>query len=391
MELFEIIVGLSIAMYTPITVYSLYALVKRRIHYDRNPDNQIVEGRKIIVEIITNGQNPDVVEDIISTLNTYKVSFETYVLKEEDDNFAYSAKEIVIPSGYKTTNNSFKKMRALQYGIEWLHSMGYGPETYIIHLDDDSIIDESYIKYVLSMKELAGQGSLRLRDYGAHLLSTLSDMNRVSDCDIYCKNFNEHGKPKKVHGEGLVIRSDVEYEIGWDYGVYGAEDLIMGISIPERGYSFGYIPDYIYISPPASAKDFYKQRRRWNYGMMESMKIIGHTDWHAMAFILYRNIVGFFGMVGITIWIIGMLFGIHFPLAFSIIEGFNLFMYFFIYENGVWHTNHKYILWMALLIIPVVYYESGTFIYTLIWPPKKNSFDVIKKIRIKEIEPADKK
>ncbi len=378
----EIVVGASMVMYLPITAYSLYAMLKVRFRphmrgYGSRPNN-----RRLVVEIVTNGQNPEVVEDIISKLKTYKTRFETWVLKEDYDRFDYSANEIVVPSDYKAPNGSYRKMRAMQYGIEYFHNLGYGQETYIIHLDDDSIVNESYIQHVEGMKEHAGQGSIRLRGYGMHLMSTLADMIRVSDCDIYCRNFNEKGKPKLIHGEGLVIRADVEYEIGWDYGGYGAEDFIMGISIASRGYKFGYIPDYVYISPPVNSVDFYKQRRRWSYSILEQWDVIGHLNRMATAFILYRYAVGFAGIIGWAIWVLDGLMGYHLPLAYTVIGGFNLVMTLGIYEYGVWQTDKKYAILMAILLIPTAFYEVGAFIFMLLKPPKKNTFDVIKKVRI---------
>ena len=369
-------------MYLPITTYSLYAMLKLRFHPHMHERGSRPENRRLVVEIVTNGQNPEVVEDIISRLRTYKTKFEIWVLKEDYDRFAYSANEIVVPSDYSTRNGSYRKMRAMQYGIEYLHNMGYGQETYIIHLDDDSIVNESYIGYVEGMGEEAGQGSIRLRGYGMHLMSTLADMIRVSDCDIYCRNFNEKGKPKLIHGEGLVIRADVEYEIGWDYGGYGAEDFIMGISIASRGYSFGYIPDYVYISPPVNSVDFYKQRRRWSYSIMERRNVIRRLNAKAAAFILYRYAVGFAGIVGWTVWIVEILMGHHLPLLYTVIGGYNLIMTLGIYEYGVWKTDKKYAVPMAILMIPTAFYESGAIIYMLLKPPRKNTFDVIKKVRI---------
>ena len=375
---------LLIAFYFPITSYSLFAILKAKL--ERQRDNDFLDmrpnGRRIAIEIVTNGQNPEVVEDIISRIKNYKISCELWVLKEEYDKFTYSANEIIVPADYKTPNNSFRKMRALHYGIEYFHNIGYGPETYIVHLDDDSIINKSYLRYVERMRAHAGQGSIRLRGYGEHLLSTLADMIRVSDCDIYCKNFNRHSHPKLIHGEGLVIRADVEYEIGWDYAGYGAEDLIMGINIPERGYSFCYIPDYIYISPPTSVKDFYKQRRRWTYSIMSNRKLISRINRKSMAFIVYRYAVGWTGLVGMTLWFIDLIMGQRFPIEVTLFGGFNLVMSLMIYEYGVWQTQRKYVPLMALMLIPIAFYEGGTFVYTLLKPPRRDTFDVIRKVRL---------
>lgn len=380
----EFIIGVFMVTYFPITTYTLYSIISLRfVRHTYRYHNTRPPNRRIVVLICTNGQNTDVVEDIISKLHTYGVRFDIMVLKEAYDRFQYSADTITVPTHYNTPNDSHRKMRALQYSIEYMHDiLGYGEETYIVHLDDDSIIPEHYLHYVELMMSPAGQGSIRLRDYGHNLMSTMADMVRVSDCDIYCRNFNTKSKPKLVHGEGLVIRADAEYDIGWDYGGYGAEDLIMGISLAHHGYTFEYIPSYIYISPPVTTSDFYKQRRRWTYSILNNHNHIMNNSRGSMAFILYRYAVGWLGMIGITMWFIDVAFGIKLPFVYTIGGVYNLLMSLIIYEYGVYHTHRRYMPLMALLIIPIAFYEGGTFVYTLLKPPMKNTFDVIRKVRI---------
>ena len=224
---------------------------------------------RVVVEITTNGMATSVVEKIIATTKSYALGVEIFVLKEERDPFKYSCDEIIVPKDYKSKNASRNKMRALQYGIEYLHDKGYGKETYICHLDDDTIADKDYLEYAIHhMTGAGGQGCIRLRQFGRHLFSSLADIIRISNCESWCKHCNKKNKPQFVHGEGLIVRADVEWEIGWDYGTYGAEDLIMGLRISEK-YIFSYIPmGHIYIAPPTSTKDFYKQRRRWFWSVL---------------------------------------------------------------------------------------------------------------------------
>ena len=95
----------------------------------------------VIVVITTNGMATDVVEKIIRKVGHYNVASRIFVLKEERDDFAYSCDMITVPSDYTCDNHSRCKMRAMHYGIQALHDMGYGKETYIVHLDDDSVVD----------------------------------------------------------------------------------------------------------------------------------------------------------------------------------------------------------------------------------------------------------
>ena len=197
-----------VLIYFPIAVMQFAGIISN-IHEKFFTDDLVipepVKGRRVIVEITTNGQNPDVVDSIIEKLRTYGLDLDIFVVKEEVDPRRYAANEITVPSGYETPNGSRTKLRALHYAINEIKSMGYGKEDYICHLDDDSIVERDYIRYVYGMSEVAGQGEIRLRDYGVHIMSTLADFIRVSDCDVYCRHFNRKGKAMFVHGVPVSV------------------------------------------------------------------------------------------------------------------------------------------------------------------------------------------
>jgi cellulose synthase/poly-beta-1,6-N-acetylglucosamine synthase-like glycosyltransferase len=342
-----------------------------------------VEGRRVVVEITTNGQNPDVVDSIIGKLRSYNVDIDIFVVKEEIDLHTYAAQEITVPSIYETPNGSRTKLRALHYAINALHRMGYGKNDYIIHLDDDSIVEKDYIRYVFGMRGLAGQGEIRLRDYGAHLLSTLADFIRVSDCDVYCRHFNRKGKAMFVHGEGLVVRADIEYEFGWDYATYGADDVIMG-NLVSKKYGFGRIPYHIFISPPLSAGDFYKQRRRWLTAIVYARRKLWDISPRLVLFLFYRYIVGWTGIFGIGYVIYSLVFGFIMPVPILVMSLFNTVSYFAIYQYGALQTNRKYSPVMLILQYVISIYEAATLWYSLIYPPDTSKFDVIRKASVRD-------
>lgn len=378
----SILITVLIALYFPVAALQFSLMVKTLISHKRLITPTPVQSRRVIVEICTNGQNPEVVEHIIKVTNSYKLNLEIFVVKEEYDRYAYSANEIVVPKGYATRNRSRKKMRALQYGIEFLHEKGYGEETYICHLDDDSFVEKAYIKHIFGMKEFAGQGAIRLREYDHHLLSALADMGRVYNCDVLCRYFNSRGKPMEVHGEGLTIRADVEFEIGWDYGTYGAEDLMMGQSVVKKGYTFGFIPHNVYIAPPLSMKDFYKQRRRWAFSLLWSMREIREIRPAALYWLFYRYATTWTGFIGLIIlpYTISPWSHLYIPLWLTGISAFNTISYFSSYQYGASKTNKKYMMKMLVLQLIVAFYEGASMVYGAIRPPKRDSFDVIKKI-----------
>lgn len=336
--------------------------------------------RRVIAVICTNGKNPGVVDKLTLILKSYTVPLDTYVLKEEYDTHNYIGNEIVVPSDYTCPNGSKHKLRALDYESKWLKRMNYSAETFVIHLDDDSVVSEEYVEYVYRMGEHGGQGHLRLREPGIHLFSTLADMTRVSDCAAFCTYFNKKGTPMAVHGEGLVIRADIEEEIGWDFGTYGADDIIMSQLIVKHGYRFGYIPYPIFIAPPTSLRDFYKQRRRWIVSMLWARDYIKKINKKMFYWLIYRYAVGWTGFFGVFLLIPALLFHFQFPLYLSIISSINTFCYFVFYQYGAIKTGKKWSPVMLALQFFIALYEGGTLFYSILYPPDKNVFDVITKV-----------
>jgi cellulose synthase/poly-beta-1,6-N-acetylglucosamine synthase-like glycosyltransferase len=323
----------------------------------------------------------DVVEKIIRKVRSYNLASEIFVIKEARDTFRYSCREIAVPADYVPGGGSRNKMRAMQYGIEALHAMGYGKKTYICHLDDDSIVDKPYLMYVKYYLRAEGaQGCIRLRAFGRHLFSSLSDLVRISNCETWCKFCNSRGKPVFVHGEGIVIRADIEYEIGWDYGTYGAEDLLMGLNLSKK-YHFSLVPiGNIYIAPPTTTKDYFKQRRRWFWSILNNDGKIRKLSPGTYLFYIYMYINGVLGLIMLMAFPLILMFTEFSGLmvAVSVMNVASVYAY---YQFGAsyMHSLPTSVL-MFILQVPVAFYDGLTTIYALVKRPDFTTFETIKKV-----------
>ena len=385
LDLLDWVVAGIAAFYAPISVGQFVVLLRRRrrpVAPGSGPSTDVPPQlpRRCLVVICTNGENPQVVEKLLRAVRSYALPVELFVLKEARDLFAYSAEKLVVPADYQTAAGSRNKERALQYGIETLHRRGYGAETYICHLDDDSLVSREYLAHVFRMQEDAGQGSIRLREHGHHLLSTLADLIRVFDCEAWCSYFNARHRPKAVHGEGLVIRADAEFAIGWDYATYCGEDFLMGQLLVERGYRFGHIPHPVFIAPPLNGRDFFRQRRRWMYGILWSRTKIAKASRPALWWVLYRYSAGWTGFFGIFVIVAGLWFRPELPTWLLALSSFNFLSYCLSYQVGAYRTLRRYMPSVLLLQLVVALYEGLTLPYALLWKPDRHSFDVIRKV-----------
>lgn len=366
---------------TPFIVVESFLLL-RAVRNTDSPIPAARPGRRVLIAIVTNGGASSIVNRIIETIRGYGLAVEFAVVREEADGNGYSAPVVVVPTEYRTPRHSLYKARALHYFSEWLRREGYGEETYVIHLDDDSVVSREYARHVFGMEEDAGQGSLRLREYGKSLFSTLADYGRVADCDMYCAYANQRGRPLGVHGEGLVIRADVEEKIGWDFVPDGlcVEDYLMGQSIVASGHTFGYIPGGIFIAPPTNVTDFYRQRRRWLYGFWRSKREAYALNRRASALFLYWYVMGWTVGVGSFVWLYALIDRVPVPPVLLVIFTIGLALSFLEMQYGVYrtHAGAKWHVAMPLLQIPVMVFQSGVLFYTVLRRPR--TYDVIAKV-----------
>ncbi len=372
--------------YLPMAVYQTFLMFSGLHNTDEKyfaARERLPEPNNVIVVITTNGMAVDVVEWIISSIEGYGLDIGIYVIKEERDAHAYSCREIAVPADYVCPNDSRSKMRALQYGIGALHGAGYGPETYICHLDDDSLVDREYLEYVMHyMTGEGGQGCIRLREFGRHMFSSLADIVRISNCETWCKRRNKHDNPMFVHGEGLVVRADVEYEIGWDYGTYGAEDLIMGLEISKRG-TFSHIPcGNIRISPPVTARDYFKQRRRWFWSIFKTGGKLRRLNPRVHLTYMYMYAIGITGLISLLLLPVMLLSVYEIPLPILAACLFNLVAFFGYFQFGALYCSGRRPCAMTLLLtqIPVAFYDGFSILYALATRPNFEVFETIKKV-----------
>jgi cellulose synthase/poly-beta-1,6-N-acetylglucosamine synthase-like glycosyltransferase len=69
------------------------------------------------------------------------------------------------------------------------------------------------------------------------------------------------------------VRSDIENEIGWNFGPTLAEDQMFGFMVSKRygPQSMGWHGGILLEQPPLDLKDHFLQRRRWVLGTMQNL------------------------------------------------------------------------------------------------------------------------
>lgn len=242
---------------------------------------------RVAFRIVSRGINP---ECLLSTIRSCQEEMKRnplfpYLIEVVTDGDCYDAPLDVdvlplrVPNSYQTSCGSKFKARALHYACE--HTL-VPPNTWIIHLDEESHPTSSCIKGVANMvTKCEDKGDLRRigqglilyhRGWAANPILTLADMRRTGD-DVghfYLQHrlgYTLFG----LHGSYVVCRQDAEAAIGFDVGPKGSitEDAWWVLLAIENGYRTMWCEGYMSEQSTQSLSDFIRQRRRWYVGLLK--------------------------------------------------------------------------------------------------------------------------
>lgn len=185
---------------------------------------------------------------------------------------------IRVPRDYQTPEGTRAKARALHYALQ---VSPLPRDAWIVHLDEESQPTPSGIRGIARMiAEEEANGQLRIgqgtityhRDLQDRPFFTLADCTRTgSDLGRLFLSMRLGVPLFGLHGSFIVVRNDVEQEIGFDVGPHGSitEDAFWGCQQMERGRRCRWVDGYIEEQCTHSAGDFLNQRRRWFSGLVK--------------------------------------------------------------------------------------------------------------------------
>lgn len=239
---------------------------------------------QIIFQVTTKGNIP-IVQNTVNQVHKVcrkigYIKYDVRVVTEVEEKFQ-NCRTRVVPKEYSC--NAVYKARALQYEVEQRRKESLnGSDTYIFHLDDQSIITEQTLYSILSYLEsddpapisegliiypLEKDEPLRF----THLMDTLRPF-----CCFECVYFMKNGNPAYIHGSNLLVRADVEEQIGWDNGKTIAEDTLFVLEAKKilGSQAFGWHGGVVEEKSPYTIRDAIKQRKRWFHGLIQNLKYI---------------------------------------------------------------------------------------------------------------------
>jgi egghead protein (zeste-white 4 protein) len=273
--------------YVPIAINSVHKLLKNRKLFVEKDLARVFNDPEIIFQITTRSatRTPVVKRGIESiTASAKHVNFANYGIsivtddpKDEATLDNHPCEVVTVPTSFRTS--AIKKARALQYAVEHRQRMATNTKDYwIFHMDDESCVTPQTIlailKYIREGRGIASEGPIfyPLKFESANRVTALAESIRPYAC-YDCVTQMTKPPPLHMHGSNLLVRSDVEEDIGWNFGPTLAEDQMFGFLVSQKygPNSMGWHGGILLEQPPLDIKDHFFQRRRWVLGTMQNL------------------------------------------------------------------------------------------------------------------------
>jgi egghead protein (zeste-white 4 protein) len=322
----------------PVAFLTLTRLLRNRRIFVETDLRRIHNDPKIIFQITTRSatKTPVVVRGVESIIESCKkVNYDSYeisvVTDDEKDKRTLSnhkCEVIVVEKEYST--NAIKKGRALQYAVEFRRKCAKNSlKQWIFHMDDESCVTTQTVLSLLKFIRSAGPAIVSegpifypLKFEYANPLTAIAESIRPFTC-YDCVSQMTNPPPLHMHGSNLLVRSDIEDKIGWNFGPTLAEDQLFGYKVYEKygPKSLGWHGGILLEQPPLNIKDHFMQRRRWVLGSLQNMNKFPIIHKFKVMFKLSTYFLGFIsGIVSIFLY-----FHLQFPKLLSLIPLHDIF------------------------------------------------------------------
>src|ERR671915_2191205 len=302
----------------PVAFLTLTRLLRNRRIFVETDLRRIHNDPEIIFQITTRSatRTPVVIRGVESIVEScQKVNYDSYEIsvvtddeKDKDTLSNHKCEVIVVEKGYST--NAIKKGRALQYAVEFRSKCAKNSSRqWIFHMDDESCVTTQTVLSLLKFIRSAGSAVVSegpifypLKFEFANPLTAIAESIRPFTC-YDCVSQMTNPPPLHMHGSNLLVRSDIEDSIGWNFGPTLAEDQIFGYKIYEKygPKSMGWHGGMLLEQPPLNIKDHFMQRRRWVLGSLQNMVRFPLIHKFKLMFKLVTYFMGFVSGVVSTI------------------------------------------------------------------------------------------
>jgi beta-1,4-mannosyltransferase len=322
----------------PVAFLTLTRLLRNRRIFVETDLMRIHNDPEIIFQITTRSatRTPVVIRGVESIIescskvnyDSYKISVVTDDEKDKGTLSNHKCEVIVVEKEYST--NAIKKGRALQYAVEFRRKCAKNSlKQWVFHMDDESCVTTQTVLSLLKFIRSSGSAVVSegpifypLKFEFANPITAIAESIRPFTC-YDCVSQMTNPPPLHMHGSNLLVRSDIEDMIGWNFGPTLAEDQLFGYKVYEKygPNSLGWHGGILLEQPPLNIKDHFMQRRRWVLGSLQNMNKFPIIHKFKVMFKLSTYFLGFIsGIVSIFLY-----FHLQFPKLLSLIPLHDIF------------------------------------------------------------------
>jgi len=383
----------------PVLLNVIGALAFRNVNKTR--EGPMPPGTEVCFRIVTRGTNVEaVLKSALAVRTAMKQTplfpFSVEIVTDNALPEIDGVRTILVPKHYRTNTRARFKARALHYALE---VSPVSDATWLFHLDEETHITPSVIRGIHSaVVEEERTGELRIgqgvvlyhRDLDKHPFLTLADSVRTGDDLGRFRLQHIFGQSAfGMHGSFILVRNDVEKEVGFDLGHAGSvtEDAWWSLVEMAHGRRSRWIDGYCLEQSTQSVMDFLKQRRRWFVGLCLVCLKAPARMWHRVTLVSSIVLwgVGWLGWWSISI--AAVVVNARIPLGVLFVGMASLAAYSALYllglelnldqRNVVWYRRVPWHLAQILLLPIYSLLESAAVVYGVIRPDF--DFHVVKK------------
>lgn len=279
----------------PIMLWKGYTYVRYFKPRPLTYDGSAGRGHRVIFQITTTGQEAETVKNTVESVLYWKqrlapsFSCEVQVVMEPSGYDAHAGlyellahrgiNFLVVPSSYRTPNDSVRKSRALQYAVKMRQEWRYNLErTWVYHHDDETAIGEDTFAGIARFLAENGQDAclgtgiiLYPQEMDDWRPSAVADLNRTKDDITSLYSLTHSNRASQFHGSHYLVRADVEAAVGFDMGpkLSLIDDLTFEVRMRKRygDRAIRVLEGFAYEMSPQTWRDQIRQRRRWVIGL----------------------------------------------------------------------------------------------------------------------------
>jgi egghead protein (zeste-white 4 protein) len=380
-------------------IFGIPAALFSWYHIIRHVDSFILPRREIaqnpyprIIFSIAARRLTSILQGPVDSINhsCAEVGFSNYEIKlvvDSIDTHIEGVETIVVPKEFNCMSKY--KARALHYALRYLPNTR---DVWILHLDEDALVTPqcvtSIVNYIRGGGNPVANGP-SVFVYDGNILTFFAEAQRQWTF-YWLKDQLMTSTVHWLNGSNLLIRSDVEQSVGWDFiNCFISEDSRFGYeSTKKLGKIFGWHGGLTIEKPAATVNDVLKQRTRWFFGSILNLRYVprGRLPRRIYSILIWLN-----GFILTTFFFI-LILGIYHEPWFSnqfIINGISLTAIFWIsrYEIGVYqnlrltslHWAKKALLYIGIIpLVPVVDFIC-TFPVILAFIKRPRAFEITAK------------